>query len=271
MKTIKISAAIILATLSLASCNKKGCTDELADNYSEKAKKDDGSCVYSEHYGTVEVNIDHVWGMAESAFALNTQLIHPMTNDTLTFTTFKYYVSNFKLKNSDGTWWTHPESYFLVDLSAGIEASLTLNNVPTGTYTEMSYVLGVDSARNVSGAQSGALAVSNSMFWSWSTGYIMLKCEGTSPNAGTGSFSYHLGGFSGANNIVTSKSVVFGTTNLIITESHTSEIHMKANPARLWHTLGSVSTTSTIHMPGANAKTMASDYYGNLSFDHIHN
>lgn len=43
--------AIILLTSALVlggvSCKKKGCTDPLANNYSEKAKKDDGSCDYS--------------------------------------------------------------------------------------------------------------------------------------------------------------------------------------------------------------------------------
>lgn len=34
------------ATLALTSCKKEGCTDETANNYSEEAKKDDGSCVY---------------------------------------------------------------------------------------------------------------------------------------------------------------------------------------------------------------------------------
>ncbi len=31
----------------IGSCKKKGCTDELATNYQEKAKKDDGSCLYT--------------------------------------------------------------------------------------------------------------------------------------------------------------------------------------------------------------------------------
>ena len=36
-----------LALLVAPSCKKKGCTDPLANNYSEKAKKDNGSCDYS--------------------------------------------------------------------------------------------------------------------------------------------------------------------------------------------------------------------------------
>ncbi len=39
---------ILLATTAIVSCKKKGCTDETATNYSEEAKKDDGSCTYPE-------------------------------------------------------------------------------------------------------------------------------------------------------------------------------------------------------------------------------
>ncbi len=37
---------LILALLS-SSCGKKGCTDELAQNYDESAKRDDGSCTFA--------------------------------------------------------------------------------------------------------------------------------------------------------------------------------------------------------------------------------
>lgn len=40
------SVGILFTTLS--SCKKAGCTDLKADNYSSKAKTNDGSCVYSE-------------------------------------------------------------------------------------------------------------------------------------------------------------------------------------------------------------------------------
>lgn len=41
-----IGLGLILATFN--SCKKAGCTDLKADNYSSKAKTNDGSCTYSE-------------------------------------------------------------------------------------------------------------------------------------------------------------------------------------------------------------------------------
>ena len=114
-----------------------------------------------------------------TAFKLDTFLVQPMTQDSLNFSTFKYYVSNFKLKKSDGSYWVHPESYFLVDLSNSESLELSFSDIPAGVYTDLVFTLGVDSLSNVDGAQTGALSVANEMFWSWNSGYIMLKAEGT--------------------------------------------------------------------------------------------
>lgn len=44
---ILIAMSTLLGVITFTSC-KKGCTNELADNYNEKAKKDDGSCVFTD-------------------------------------------------------------------------------------------------------------------------------------------------------------------------------------------------------------------------------
>lgn len=218
---------------------------------------------------TVILKIEHSW-QDSLAFALNADLINPLTNDTLNFVTFKYYISNIRLKKADGSWWTQPNSYFLLDLSEGTTPSVPLAGVPKGEYTAVEYVLGVDSTRNVSGAQDGALSPSLGMFWSWNSGYIMLKAEGTSPNAGMGSFTFHLGGFSGANNIVTKRSHNFGSNSLSVTGNGNCEIRLSAAPETLWATSGSVSGNSMIHMPGTGAKTMADDFYASFAFKQIY-
>ena len=122
-------------------------------------------------------------------------------NDFYTVTKFTYYISNVKLKRADGFVFAEPESYHLIKHVEGA-TSFTLNDVPEGTYNHIEFLIGVDSLRNVSGAQSGALDVANDMFWDWNTGYIFFKLEGsyvsatvnTSPEA---EYSMHIGGFKG--------------------------------------------------------------------------
>jgi outer membrane lipoprotein SlyB len=46
MKKLLLLLAIPVA-LSLTGCKKEGCTDMFATNYSDAAKKDDGSCTYT--------------------------------------------------------------------------------------------------------------------------------------------------------------------------------------------------------------------------------
>ncbi len=51
MKTTKVKIGTLLLgvaiIMSATSCKKEGCTDSKATNYNQKAKKDDGSCVYN--------------------------------------------------------------------------------------------------------------------------------------------------------------------------------------------------------------------------------
>jgi hypothetical protein len=249
MKNIfSILSLAILLLLGASSCNKN---------------KDKAT-------GTLEIAFEHVWGMNEAAFNLNTDYVHPMNNEALNFSTFKYYVSNIILTQEDGTQWKDSNSYYLIDLSKPTSLTLALSNVPVGTYKSMTYTLGVDSLRNVSGAQSGALSTANGMFWNWNSGYIMLKAEGTSPASSSGSFAFHLGGFSGANNIVTTKTVNFDTEKLLINDEHACEIHMKASPSYLLCN-DAIANGSSVMIPGVRAKKLALDFYSSVVFEHLHN
>jgi hypothetical protein len=254
MKNVRL-AALALAAMAVIAC-----------------KKDDPTPTDpTPQFGTVVVELEHVWGMSMAPFAMNTALKQPMTGDTLTFTTFKYYVSNLQLKRTDGTWWAAEESYYLVDLTSPESAELSIPQVPAGDYVAVRMTLGVDSTRNVSGAQTGALDPANGMFWSWNSGYIMLKAEGTSPQSGDGQFIFHLGGFFGPNTAVHEREFDFSGSVLSAGPSATPMIHMMANPARLWHGGTSVSTTSKVHMPGTKAAEMKGNFDSWVFLDHIHN
>ena len=61
--------------------------------------------------GEVVLKLDHRWD--GNPFALNQSLTHPLTAEGLSFTTFKYYISNVAFKSTQGDWHTASDQYFL--------------------------------------------------------------------------------------------------------------------------------------------------------------
>ena len=220
--------------------------------------------------GSLKLEFEHVWGSSGAEFSLNKQLTHPRTSDVMTFSTFKYYVSNVKLQKEDGTWYSLPESYYIVDADPATGSNeIKLSDIPAGKYRALEVMYGVDSTRNVSGAQQGALDPERGMFWSWNTGYIMVKAEGSSPNSSTGSFSFHLGGFRGENAVPRIFKYEFGES-VSINGNEAPSAHMITNVASLWHSAENLSVRNRNHMPNAIAKSMTGDFYERIRFDHLH-
>lgn len=272
MKTniFKIGAFALFGLIALSSCKKEGCTDENALNYNEEADKDDGTCEYAKT-GEVVLKFDHRWGGSHSSWSMNQEYTHPATQEKLTFQTLNYYISNVKLKKSDGSWWSENESYHLVKVDDNTVPEVKIKNVPNGGYTEIAYKVGVDSTRNVSGAQTGALDPSHGMFWNWNTGYIFIKAEGVSPDSQNGGFSYHLGGFQEPNNAIQNKTSAFGGSTLNVEGTiKEPQIHFYVNVARFWHGGISVDDVTTTHMPGENATTLANNFGDGFIVHHIH-
>lgn len=243
-----LAAAALMAT-SLTSCDPKQPTGP----------------------GSLSLEFEHVFGSTNAPFALNTWYTHPMTGDSLNFSMFKYYVSNVVLTAEDGSTWTAPESYYLIDASTPASTMLTLENVPANHYTGVSFLLGVDSTRNVSGAQTGALDPANGMFWSWNSGYIFVKAEGTSPQAAMGGFQFHLGGFAAEQNAIQSLNYSFGNNHAMVEEGANPTVHMMFNVGKLWHGMPSVADQAMIHMPGAGAVARMQALGTGMTFEHLHN
>jgi hypothetical protein len=232
-------------------------------------KKDDPPPPPGDEMGKIDIYWEQLWGSNLLEFKLNETLIHTKTGDTMTFTTFKFYVSNIRLKKADGSWWTQEDSYYLVDQSKTESRTLTIDKIPPGDYTELEIMFGIDSLHNTQGAQTGALSPTNGMFWDWTVaGYIFVKAEGYSPQSTSGSYAYHLGGYYGPNNIITVRNFTFPSA-VNISKDKKPVVHMLTNPARLWHNAGSVALGSTIHEPGPKAVMMASDFYGWINLKEI--
>ncbi|MBW3127229.1 MbnP family protein [Hymenobacter profundi] len=225
--------------------------------------------------GTLDVEMEHVVG--NRALALNTTTYtNPVSNEQFTISRFNYYVSNVKLQKADGTEYAQPESYYLVQESDAESKHLHFKDIPTGDYTGISFVVGVDSARNTAGAQTGALDVNNNMFWSWNTGYIFFKMEGNllaSSSYPAKTFLMHVGGFTKPYNAVRTVKLTFPSSNLLVRADHSPELHLKADALKVLNGPQPIQlgTFMGAHMPGSNAMQVANNYAaGMFSVEHIH-
>ncbi len=239
-------------------------------------KKDDDTTPAGQP-GEFDIEFEHTVGA--TPLVLNTQNYATPAGDQFTVTTFRYYISNIKLTRTDGTQYAQPESYYLVDAAVEASQHLTLKNVPTGDYSGITFTVGVDSARNVAGAQTGALDPNNGMFWTWNSGYIYTKFEGTSPQAphaagaAQGGLVFHIGGFQKPNNTIRTVSPAFPSgVNLLIRTDHTPEIHFDVDLLKLFTGPTTVRfATLSNTMGGPNSVLVANNYaQGMFSIEHIH-
>ncbi len=116
--------------------------------------------------------------------------------ETFNIRNFKYYITNISLRDTDGQLHPLTREHFLIDEADSASKTIVVshNNIKA---TSIRFMLGVDSVRNISGVQTGALDPMKGMFWTWNSGYIMAKLEGKSAASKSlgNYFTYHVGGF----------------------------------------------------------------------------
>lgn len=225
--------------------------------------------------GNVEIEFEHKVGA--SSLALNSGTYTNENGDSYTISKFAYYVSNIKLTRADGQTLDIPAEYYLVDAANSASHKIMVKNIPPGEYVEFSFLLGVDSTRNVSGAQTGALDPANGMFWSWNTGYIFLKMEGVSPQstANGNQLRFHIGGFRESNNTNALRIIKpsFNGNKLVVKAKSTSGIHLEVDVNKMFKApnLINFANINTVHMPGMNALKIADNYQHMFTITDIHN
>ncbi len=255
-----VVAAFFLAMLSVSSC-----------------KKDEGL----KGNGPVTIHFDNRAGSADFAFATN---YTTAAGDTVNFSKVKYYVSNFVLVKSDGSTYTIPqdETYHLIDESIDSTQEITFENIPAGDYTSVKYIIGVDSLRSTTDVsqRTGDLDPAGAgadMYWSWNSGYIFFKIEGTSPQSTEmgNMFMYHIGGYGGYSSATTNniRSIsISGTEAIEVREGKNPEVHVYADVLQAFTTPTnySIASGAVVMMPSMGA-VIADNYADMFTINHIHN
>jgi hypothetical protein len=178
---------------------------------------------------------------------------------------FKYYISNIHLKRNDGFEYISSE-YFLVNQEKEVSEKILLHGVEQGEYTAISFTLGVDSLRNCSGIQSGALDPMLGMFWAWNTGYIFLKIEGHSPvSKSPGNiFEFHVGGFREPTNAVRNIELPFKDDALKVSEGNNSVIKIKTDAGEIFKNPVTIDFSKLSSVTDFNNATMMADNYADM-------
>lgn len=187
-----------------------------------------------------------------------------VNNDSFYISTFKYYISNISFTDANNNTWSETESYHLINAADPASLEFTINGIPAGDYVSMRFMIGVDSARNCSGAQTGALDPANDMFWTWNTGYIMAKLEGKSPasTASAHNISFHIAGYSGANATQRWVTLPFGSTNAHVTAGASPLVKLSTNVQEWFNPPSTINfaTTNSVASTGAQAVMFADNY-----------
>ena len=164
-----------------------------------------GSAVYSQDFVIVEPNegdsIDvplfFIPKINNEPLILGQKYLVPGLEDSVSINKLKFYLSNIMLQTIDGKWLSARKKYVLIDLedSSSLKQSITIGNKMK--ITSVAFNIGIDSAIQMQGARGGDLDPANGMYWTWQSGYINFKLEGTSKScpARKNKFQFHIGGF----------------------------------------------------------------------------
>lgn len=228
------------------------------------------------------IEFDNIAGSKN--LALGTTQYTNASGEDFTVTTLNYFVSNIRLKKTDGTSVTMADKYFLVKESDPTSLTPILKDVPAGDYASISFTIGVDSLKSISavdqrtGSLDPASYGTDNMYWSWNSGYIFFKMEGISSkapanSAGLNKFQYHIGGFGGrtsatANNL--RKVMINLPSTVTVRKSIAPSIHFLVDINGVFGTNVKIANGAVIMNPAISGP-IANNYQNIFKVDHVHN
>lgn len=237
--------------------------------------------------GSIHIEFDNVVG--DENLVLNGKTYTNAAGEEFIVSKLDYFVSNFVLFDDQGRSFTIPQdsSYFLIREEEKKSQIVTLNNIPFANYVAVEFMVGVDSARSVSPIEKrkgvldpGEDLGHSGMYWSWNSGYIFLKMEGSSEAAtsANGKFYYHIGLFGGYSEPTVNNTrivrVNFGEDKASVSSTKIPQVHLFADILKIFDgpgTLLKISEYNSI-MGGQpdKAAQVADNYKHMFTYDHTH-
>lgn len=208
--------------------------------------------------GKVKITVEPVFN--GKSFRLGEQTLVNAHGDTLSVDLFRFYMTRISFtKQNSKTAVLCKACNHLVDAEDTSTCSFIID-IPEGNYGSLSFILGVDSIANTSGANSDDLDPVKGMYWAWNTGYIMAKIEGRSTACKTlhHAYEFHIGGYMPPYNTARSIDLVLPVP-AIVKKGKVTEIVVKADVAAWFHGVD-LAQLNSIVIPGTKAMQMADRY-----------
>jgi hypothetical protein len=146
---------------------------------------------------TLTVTMSHVFGQetVDPEISMHTN----SSGNEIKFSKLHYLLTNFVLVNSNGKEIIMDSSAAYINLADG-RVTFELPDIPEDEYTELRFLLGVDSSTNhqnpnLFAASSPLNPIINNLYWDWLDGFIFCSLEGYHFKDGQpkGAFAYHIG------------------------------------------------------------------------------
>lgn len=118
------------------------------------------------------------------------------TSDSLRISSLRVYLHTIQLEREGRVVWSSGKEHFLLDVFEKEPAEIVMATSELSKCDHISFVIGVDSMLQTTGAHSGALDPIHGMYWTWQSGYIGWKFEGEELSAGQSTaIQWHVGGY----------------------------------------------------------------------------
>lgn len=231
--------------------------------------------------GTVILKFDN--GIGDQDFIFNTSFTKS-NNESYQLKDLKYIISNIRLKDKNGNEYSYPKdkNVFIVSEANGNNAGeikIQLDNVDGGTYSQITFGLGIDQERYKLGADGQGdflvKAEAEDMLWAWATGYKFTLINGTCSygDKTDENVAIHIGSLGTTTDIYNEVTLDF-PNSIRVADDKKPEVHVFTDVSKLFDGVKTLNFTDGYNEVHTNAKKME-DLMGNLkrmfSISHVHN
>lgn len=145
---------------------------------------------------------------------------HLNSKDTIILETLRFYITDIVSNQESIPYSDKHKKHYLMDAEQPGGLSIFLETVHSNSLDFLEFTFGIDSITQIKGPMGNDLDPIHGMYWTWQTGFIHLKMEGTYSGCSSRKmkFQYHVGGFESPWNTILKKKFTVPKSNYIIIE-----------------------------------------------------